>query len=123
MPLIADAYFDLALAGIIADSNRLDITSSEATSFTEARTTFSLGNKASPSLGAAANGAVNGRRTTVAAITDGTVTGTGTAGFWALTKTTGSVLVATGALAATQSVTSGNIFTTAAFDITIADAT
>jgi hypothetical protein len=50
------------------------------------------------------------------------VTGTGTATHWAITKTTGSTLMATGPLSASQGVTSGNTFTLGAFDITIPDA-
>ena len=66
--------------------------------------------------------AAEGSTTGIAAITDGTVSGTGTATHWAITKS-GTTLMATGALSASQAVTSGNVFTLGAFDIGIADAT
>ena len=123
MPFIADYIFDLALAELDTNATHLYITSAEATTFTQATSTYALGNKATPSVGAPANGAVNGRRVTVASFTDGSVTATGTATHWAITKTTGSTLMATGALSASQGVTNGNTFSLAAFDVTIADAT
>ena len=122
MTLLADYVLDLALAELDTNVTHLYICSAEPTTFTEATATYALGVKATPTIGAPANGATSGRRVTVAAITDGSVTATGTATHWALTKTTGSVLVATNALAASQSVTNGNTFSLAAFDITLPDA-
>jgi len=63
----------------------------------------------------------NGRKVTVAAITDGTVTGTDDATHWAITDTVNSRLLATGSLSAGQLVTSGNTYTLAAFDVRIPD--
>ena len=119
MAFIADAAFDQAL-DYINDANRLDITSTEATNVTEARTTFSLGND-TITVGAPTAGDVDGRKVVVPAITAGSVTGTGTAAFWAISNAT--VLQATGSLSSSQSVTAGNEFTLGAFDITIRDAT
>lgn len=122
MAFIADYIFDLALAELDTNATHLYICSQEPTTFAEATTTYALGNKSSLSIGAPANGASNGRRVTVASITDGSVTATATATHWAITKTTGSTLMATGALSASQAVTNGNTFTLGAFDITIPDA-
>lgn len=121
MAYITDAAFDAALA-VVIDSSTLYITSSEATTFAQATTTYALGNKASPTISAAADRTPNGRKVTVSAITDGTVTASGTAAYWALVKTTGSLLKATGALSTSQAVTSGNTFTLATFDLGIPDA-
>lgn len=121
MAYINDSAFDAALNWIISKGLRLDICSQEPTTYAQATSTYSIGNKVGPSLGAVANGATSGRRTTVAAITDGTVTATATATHWALTDAS-SILAATGALAASQALTSGNPFTTPAFDITFPDA-
>ena len=55
-------------------------------------------------------------------ITGGSVTGSGTAAYWAITDAA-SVLVATGALSSSQAVTSGNTFSLASFTIRIAAAT
>lgn len=122
MAFIADYVLDAALSKLDTEANRLDITSTEATTYTEATSTYTLGNKTSLSVGSAADRSPNGRKVTVAAITDGSVTGTGTAAYWAIVDTGNSRLLATGALSASQSVTSGNTFTLAAFDIGIPDA-
>ena len=121
MAYITDVAFDAALA-VVIDSSALFICSQEPTTYAQATSTYALGTKASPTLGAAADRTPNGRKTTVSAITDGTVSGTGTATHWALVKATGSLLRATGALSASQAVTSGNTFTLAAFDVGIPDA-
>lgn len=122
MPLFADYLMDLALSNLDTAGNRLDITSAEATTYTQAITTWTLGNKTALSIGAPADRTPTGRKVTVAAITDGTVTATGTASHWAIVDTTGLRLLAAGALSASQAVTSGNVFTLAAFDIGIPDA-
>lgn len=122
MPFINDRVFDNGLTVLDTEANRLDICSTEPGTFTAATVTNTLGNKTSLTVGAPADRTPNGRKVTVAAITDGTVTGTGTATHWAITDTVNSRLLATGALSASQAVTSGNTFTLAAFDIGIPDA-
>lgn len=119
MPFIADRVLDLGLNVLDIEANRLDICSSEPTSFAAATGAASLGNKTSLSIGAPAARAPSGRRVTVAAITDGTVTATGTATHYAIVDTVNSRLLATGSLSASQAVTSGNTFTLDAFDIGI----
>lgn len=121
MAFLADYILDLALAELDAATATLYITSAEATTYAEASSTYKLGTKTSLSIGAPADRAPNGRKVTVAAITDGVVDSTGTATHWAITKS-GTTLMATGALSASQAVTSGNTFTLAAFDIGIPDA-
>jgi len=121
MALLADYILDLALSELDTATTTLYITSQEATTYTEASSTYALGNKSSLSIGAPGDRTPNGRKVTIAAITDGSVTGTGTATHWAITKS-GTTLMATGALNASQAVTSGNTFTTEAFDIGIPDA-
>ncbi len=122
MPLLADYILDLALAELDTNATHLYICSAEPTTFTQATSTFALGVKTTPSIGAPADRTPNGRRVTVASFTDGSVTATGTATHWAITKTTGSTLMATGALSASQSVTNGNTFALTAFDVGIPDA-
>jgi hypothetical protein len=124
MPLIADSVFDAGLATITSGGTKIDICSSEPAAYAGIAA-ITLGNKTGLTTGAAANGAVNGRRVTVPAIASGapgSVTATGTASHWALSNGS-STLYAAGALTSTQSVTSGNTFTLDAIDITIADAT
>lgn len=122
MPFINDRVFDNGLTILDTEANRLDICSQEPTTYTEATSTYTLGNKTSLSIGAPGDATPNGRKVTVAAITDGTVTTTATASNWAITDTVNSRLLATGGLSSSQAVTSGNTFTLGAFDIRIPDA-
>lgn len=123
MAFVADYVLDAALAKFDTEANRLDICSQEPTSYSQATSTYTLGNKTSLSVGAPADRTPNGRKVTVAAITDGSVTGTGTVTHWAIVDTGNSRLLATGAFGSSQAVTSGNTFTVDAFDIGIPDAT
>lgn len=119
---INDRVFDNGLTVLDTEANRLDITSQVATTYTEATSTYTLGNKTSLSIGAPADRTPSGRKVTVAAITDGSVTGTATATHWAIVDTLNSRLLATGPLSSSQAVTTGNTFTLDAFDIGIPDA-
>ena len=120
MAFLIDTVFDSGLSYADTNGTRIDITSTEATTYAEATSTLTLGND-TVNTGAPQAGTVDGRKVVVPAITAGSVTGTGTAAFWALTDGT-SILVAAGPLTATQAVTSGNTFTLDAIDITIRDA-
>jgi hypothetical protein len=120
---IADAVKDSGLSYADTNGTRIDITSQVATSYAQATSTYTLGNKTGLNTSAPADAASGtGREVTVPAITDGSVTGTGTATHWALTDGS-SVLIATGPLSASQGVTSGNTFTLDAIKIIIRDAT
>jgi hypothetical protein len=118
MPWMNTSIFDSGLSYATTNGTRVDITSSEATSYAQATSTYTLGNKTSASTGSPAARSPGGRKVTVAAITGGSVTGNGTAAYWALTDNA-SILVATGSLSASQAVTSGNTFSLAAFDLGI----
>lgn len=120
MAFIADAVLDLALATLDTNLDRVDITNAEATTYTEATSTFTLGTSA-VTTGAPTNGDVDGRKVVVAAISGASVTSTDTASHWAGTDGT-SILYVTNTLASSQSVTSGNTFDLAAADITLRDA-
>lgn len=118
MGFVNTNVLDSGLSYATTNGTRIDITSSEATTYAQATSTYTLGNKTSVSTGSPASRSPSGRKVTVGAITGGSVTGTGTAAYWALTDGS-SILVATGALSASQAVTSGNTFSLAAFDIGI----
>jgi hypothetical protein len=118
---INDEVFDQGLDYADTNGTRIDICSQEPTTYTQATSTYTLGNKTSLNTGATQNGASNGRRVIVPAITDGSVTSNGTATHWALTDGS-AILVATGALSSSYAVTSGNTFTLDSISITIADA-
>lgn len=119
MPFINDRVLDNGLTVLDTEATHLHICNAEPSTFTQATSTFSLGNKSSLSIGAPAARSPSGRRVTVAAITDGTVTATGTASHYAIVDTANSRLLAAGSLASSQSVTSGNTFSLPAFDIGI----
>jgi hypothetical protein len=120
MAFLANAVFDSGLSYITSNGSRIDITSTEATTYAEATSTLTLGNSATLSVGSPADRGAGGREVTAAAISDGSVTGTGTAAFYAITDGS-SVLIATGSLTASQAVTSGNTFTLGSFTIGIPD--
>ncbi len=120
MALIADYIFDLALSELDTATSTLHICSSEPANYAGIAA-VELGTKTSLSIGAPADRSPNGRKVTVAAIADGTVSASGTATHWAISKS-GTTLMASGALASSQAVTNGNVFTLAAFDIGIPDA-
>jgi hypothetical protein len=112
------SVLDDGLSYATTNGTRIDITTTEATSYAEATSTYTLGNKTGVTTGSPGARSPSGRKVTVASLTGGSVTGTDTAAYWALTDDS-SILVATGALAAPQGVTSGNTFSLAAFDIGI----
>ena len=110
----------------VATATRQIACSAQPTTYTEATSTFSKGNKTGMTAGAAADRTPNGRKSTIPAIVGGapgSVTGSGTVTHWAWTDPSNSRLLSAGALAASQGVTSGNTFTTSAFDIGFPDAT
>jgi hypothetical protein len=121
MATISDYVLDAALTKLDTEADRIDITSQEATTYAEATSTYTLGNSTSLSFGAPQDGDTSGRKVTAAAITDGTVTGSGSATHFAIVDVSASRLLATGSLTTPQSVTSGNSFTIAAFDVEIPD--
>jgi len=120
MAFINDSALDAALNDI-NDGDRVDICSSEPSNYTEATSTNTLGNKTSVSVGSPAAGDTSGRKVTIPAITDGSVTADGTASHWALSDVTGTELKAAQDLTSTQAVTNGNDFSLGALDIEFPD--
>ncbi len=121
MATLNDRVFDNGLTILDTEANRIEITSQEATTYTEATSTYTLGNSTSLSIGAPADRSGGGREVTAAAISDGSVSGDGTATHFAIVDTANARLLATGALSSSQAVTSGNTFTLASFTIGIPD--
>lgn len=118
MPFIHSDVLDNGLQVLTDDVDALHICDSEPATFAEVGTK-TLGNKATPTVGAPGARTPSGRKVTVSAITDGEVTGTDAATHWALVDAAGSKLLAAGALSAPQAVTNGNTFTLGAFDVGI----
>ena len=121
MATLNDRVFDNGLTVLDTEANKIVITSQEATTFTEANVTYALGNSTSLSIAAPSDRAGGGREVVVAAISDGSVTGTGTATHYAIVDTVNSRLLATSTLTASQAVTSGNTFTLSSVAIGIPD--
>lgn len=122
MVFLNDRVLDNGLTVLDTEVNRMDICSAEPATYTEATSTYTKGNKTSPSVGAPADASPNGRKVTVAAITDGSVTATDTVTHYGLSDTGNSRLLAANSLASSQGVTNGNTWASAAFDIRIPDA-
>lgn len=124
MPFLHDTALDALLNDTYNNGETLHICSAEPANYTEATSTYTLGNKSSPSIGAPADRGGGGREITIAAITDGNVTADGTASHWAIVKDTAtSRLLAAGTLSSSQGVSNGNTFTLTAFTIGVPDAT
>ena len=121
MALIGDQVFDNGLGVFNTEGEQLDICSQEPTTFAEAQTTYSLGQKVGPTISTPADRGAGGREVTVSAITDGAVDADGDASHWAITDTTNSRLLAAGPLSAPETVTNGNTFTLTQFLIGIPD--
>ena len=121
MPYLNDYVLENGLTVLDTEANALVICSALPTTYTAANTTYKLGTSATPTV-TLVDGASSGRAARVAAITDGSVSGTGTASHWALIDTSNSRLLAADTLSSSQSVTSGNTFTLPQFDaVTLPD--
>jgi hypothetical protein len=120
MATLDNRVFDNGLSVLDLEANVIHVTSAEATSFANV-SSVTLGNSTSLSIGAPQDRSGGGREVVVAAITDGSVTGTGTATHYAIVDTVNSRLLATGSLTASQSVTTGNTFTLSSVSIGIPD--
>lgn len=121
MASLSDRVFDNGLSVLDTEANAIHITSQEATTYVEATSTYTLGNSTTLSIGAPSDRSGGGREVTVAALSDGSVTGTGSATHFAIVDTTNSRLLATNTLSASQSVTSGNTFSLGSFSVGIPD--
>lgn len=126
MPYVNDRVMDSGLTILDSEADRIDICSQEPTTYTEATSTYTRGNKdhgaAGTAFGAVGDRSPSGRKVSSTAVTDGAVTSTGTVTHWAVSDVTNSRLLATGALSASQTVTNGNTWALASFDIGIPDA-
>jgi hypothetical protein len=120
MSWLSDAVLDAALQYIETNTTVLYIChTAEPTTYAQASSTYACGTKATPTFTGPTAGDTSGRKTTVDAITDGEVTATETAAYWALCSA--DALIVTGSLSASQAVTDGNTFTLTAITITIPD--
>ena len=119
MAYLNDRVLDNGLSVLTSEANRLDICSQQPASYTEAITTYSLGNKLAPTIGSPAARTPTGRKVTVSSIADGALTDDQNASHYALVDTVNSRLLAAGALNEIKAVYDGDAFTLTAFDIGI----
>ena len=121
MATLNDRVFDNGLTVLDTEANAIHITNAEPENYTQATSTYTLGNSTSLSISAPQDRTPSGRQVTVAAITDGSVTGSGIVTHYAIVDTVNSRLLATGALTSSQTVTTGNDFTLSSFTVGIPD--
>ena len=120
MSFLHDNVLDNGVQYIDTNGSRIDICSSEPANYTEATSTYTLGNKTGVNPNAPADRTGGGRQVTIPAITDGSVTGDGTAAYWALTNGS-DTLIAAHSLSSGQSVSNGKTFTLTECEIGIPD--
>lgn len=118
MTFIADTVLDNGLQYLTDNGTRLDICSQEPKTFAEATSTYTLGNKTGMTLGSPTARSPSGRKVVIPAISDGSVTASGTATHYAITDNSAELL-ATGALSSPVDTGQGNAFTTTEEDIGI----
>jgi|TARA_R110002126_G_scaffold33581_2_gene105172 hypothetical protein len=121
MATLADRVYDNGLTILDTEADKVLITSQEASNYAEANSTYALGNSTSLSIAAPSNRSAGGREVIVAALSDGSITGTGTATHYALVDVSATRLLATGSLTTSQQVASGNTFSLGSFTIGIPD--
>lgn len=121
MATIGNNVFDQGLNYLDANGSHLYICSQEPTTYTEASDTYALGVKAAPTIAAPSDRSGGGRECVVSAISDGTVSATGTATHYAIVYATGTELLVTGELDSSQAVTNGNPFTLTSFSVAFPD--
>ena len=121
MASIGDSVLDGGLDILDTLADRIDICSQEPTTYTEATSTYTLGNETTITIAAPTDRAGGGREVVVSAITAGSVTGTNTATHFSIVDVSLTDLLVTGSLSSSQAVTSGNTFTLTSFTVGIPD--
>ena len=124
MASMSDYVLDAALSKLDTEADKIYITSQEATTYTEATSTYALGVAATISIGAPQDRTASGggREVVLSNVTGGNVTATGDADTFALVDSTNSRLLATGGLTGGgQTVTLGNTFILASITLGIPD--
>ena len=121
MAYLGDTVFDSGLGAIDTNTENLYLLSADPGLTWANIATYALGSKATPTIAAPSDRTSGGREVVIAAITDGSVTSTGTATHYALTDDSASEILATSTLSSNLSVTSGGTFATESFSIGIPD--
>lgn len=121
MASLNDRVFDNGLSVLSTEATHLYLTSTEATTYTEATSTYAIGNSADLSVASPSDRSAGGREVICSITAAGNITSTGTAAYYAIVDSTNSRLLATGDLAVAQSVVNGNTFDLGSFAVGIPD--
>lgn len=119
MAAINNSIRDNGLSSLVSNAEKFYILSADPGLTWSNIASYALGSKSAPSIASPSDRSGGGRECVVAAITDGSVTSTGTWTHWAITDDSASTILATGAISAPVSVTSGQTFATDAFAVGI----
>ncbi|MGY3605134.1 MULTISPECIES: hypothetical protein [unclassified Bradyrhizobium] len=112
--ILGDRAIDNGLAALRTDCDKIYVCSQTPTSFTEATSTYAVGNKnwgAGNAFGSPGAKSGGGRQVSSNAITDGAITTNGAVGAWAAVDSVNSRLLAAGSLSGGKAVTAGQVFT------------
>jgi hypothetical protein len=117
MPYLNSRLQDFGLSALQAEADVIHVCSGDPADFA-AVAVLSLGS-ASASISPPTAGAGTSRKVTVAAVLNGSVTGTGEVTHWALVDTANARLWASNSVSVGQAVVTGNEFNLAGFDIAL----
>lgn len=112
--VLGSSVLDSGLALLDTNADKIYVCSRQPATFTEATSTFALGNKnvgVGSVFGAPAAGTPTGRKVTSVTVSDGSITGNGTVSAWAVVDSINNTLLATGNLSGAKVVTTGQIWT------------
>lgn len=106
--VLNDRVLDFGINELTSNANRVDLCSQAPTTYAEATSTYTMGNKTSISFGSPAD-ATSGRKVVLTAITGGSLTSTGNVTHYAVTDTVNSRLLVVQAVSSSPvAVTSGD---------------
>lgn len=121
MSYLSDNVLDNGIGYITSNTENFYLLSADPGTTWANIATYTLGSKASPTIASPSDRTAGGREVVISAITDGSVSATGTATHFALTDDSASEILVVGALSTSQGVSSGNTFTTTEFTVAIPD--
>ena len=122
MATIGDRVFDNGLGVLNSECNMLTLCTQEPTTYTEARTTYKIADKISPTIATPSDRIGGGREAIIAAITTGgQVTSNGTATHFALIDTANNRLLVVGSLSSSIVLVTSDNFTLDEFTVGIPD--
>jgi len=122
MAFIGDRVFDFGLEVLTTECNLLTLCTQEPTNYTEARTTYKIGENLIPSIDPPSDRSGGGREVIINAIAlGGEVTADGTATHFTMLDTANNRLLIVGQLTAPIVLTTSDSFTLDSFTVGIPD--